>query len=256
MELGLKDKVALVTGTASQAGIGKAVALSLAKEGCHIISCDLDLTGAQKTADEVKALKRKAAAYKVDITSRNQINAMVKDVLKQFSRIDILANIAGGSLFTGPLVSAKMELLDKEISINLTGAINCTQAVLSGMIENKFGKIILISSDAAFYGIPGGSGYTSAKAGIMGFTRSIAREAGPSGITVNNICPGLVVSTNFYGGEGAPMLPPDVRKGADNLLGKMITSQDIANMVVFIASDAASSVTGQCIVVDAGQVMD
>ena len=255
MELGLKDKIALVTGTGSQAGIGKAVALTLAKEGCHIISCDVDLAGAEKTAVEVRALKRKASAFKVDITDRNQINEVIKESLKQFLRIDILANIAGASFFTGPLVDAKMEAIDKEIALNLTGAINCTKAVLPGMIKNKYGKIILISSDAAFFGVPGGSGYSAAKAGIQAFTRSIAREAGPFGININNICPGLVI-TNFYGGEGAPMLPPDVRQSGGNPLGKMTTPQDIANMLAFLASDVAASITGQCYVVDGGQVMD
>jgi NAD(P)-dependent dehydrogenase (short-subunit alcohol dehydrogenase family) len=255
MELGLKDKVALLTGTGSQAGIGKAVALTLAKEGCHIISCDIDVAGAEKTAAEVRALKRKSVALKIDITDSNNVNDVVKEALKQFSRIDILANIAGASFFTGPLVEAKMEAIEKEINLNLLGAINCTKAVLPGMIKNKYGKIILISSDAAFFGIPGGSGYSAAKAGVMAFTRSIAREAGPFGININNICPGLVI-TNFYGGEGAPMLPPDIRQGGANPLGKLTVPQDIANMLAFLASDVAGSITGQCYVVDSGQVMD
>jgi NAD(P)-dependent dehydrogenase (short-subunit alcohol dehydrogenase family) len=255
MDLGLKDKVALVTGTGSQAGIAKAVALTLAKEGCHIVSCDLDLAGAEKTASEVRALKRKALALKLDITDRNQVNEVIKEALKQFSKIDILANIAGASFFTGPLVEAKMEAIEREINLNLVGAINCTKAVLPGMIQNKYGKIVLISSDAAFVGIPGGSGYSAAKAGVMAFTRSIAREAGPFGININNICPGLVI-TNFYGGEGSPMLPPDIRQGGANPIGKMTVPQDIANILAFLVSDVAGSITGQCYVVDGGQVMD
>jgi NAD(P)-dependent dehydrogenase (short-subunit alcohol dehydrogenase family) len=255
MELGLKGKIALVTGTASQVGIGKAVALTLAKEGCQIISCDIDIAGAEKTAAEVRALKQKAVAFKVDVTDRNQVNEMVQKGLKEFGRIDILAGIAGGSAFSGPLVEAKLEAIDKEINLNLIGAINCTKAVLPVMIEHKYGKIILISSDAAFFGVPGGSGYSAAKAGVMAFTRSIAREVGLSGINVNNISPGLVI-TNFYGGEGAPMLPPQLRKSAENPLGKMTTTQDIANMLVFLASDVSGNITGQCFVVDGGQIMD
>jgi len=255
LELGLKDKIALVTGTGSQVGIGKAVALTLAREGCHVISCDLDLSGAEKTAAEVRALKRKSVAFKVDITDRNQVNKIIEEALKQFSKIDILANIAGASFFTGPLIEAKLEAIDKEIGLNLTGAINTVKAVLPVMTKNKYGKIILISSDAAFFGIPGGSGYSAAKGGIMAFTRSIAREVGPFGININNICPGLVI-TNFYGGEGAPMLPPDVRAAGGNPLGKMVVPQDIANMLAFLVSDVAGSITGQCYVVDGGQVMD
>jgi 3-oxoacyl-[acyl-carrier protein] reductase len=255
MELGLKDKIAFVTGTGSQIGIGKAVALTLAKEGCHIVSCDIDLAGAEKSAAEVRALKRQAVSFKLDITNRNQIDEIIKETLKQFSRIDILANIAGASSFTGPLADAKMESIDKEINLNLTGAINCTKAVIPNMIKNKYGKIILISSDAAFFGIPGGCGYSSAKAGVMAFTRSIAREVGPFGININNICPGLII-TNFYGGESTPMLPPDVRQAGSNPLGKMIVPQDVANMLAFLASDVAAGITGQCYVVDGGQVMD
>jgi 3-oxoacyl-[acyl-carrier protein] reductase len=255
MELGLKGKIALVTGTASQVGIGKAAALTLAKEGCQIISCDIDTAGAEKTAAEVRALKQKTVAFRLDITDRNQVNEIVQKALKEFGRIDILAGIAGGSSFSGPLVEAKLEALDKEINLNLMGAINCTKAVLPGMIKHKYGKIILISSDAAFFGIPGGSGYSAAKAGVMAFTRSIAREAGPFGINVNNICPGLVL-TNFYGGEGAPMLPPELKKSAENPLGRMTTTQDIANMLAVLASDVSGAVTGQCIVVDGGQIMD
>ena len=256
MELGLKDKIAIVTGTGSQSGIGKSVALTLAREGCHIASCDIDLAGAEKTAAEIRALKRKAVAFKLDITDKDQVNKVFEEVLRTFSRIDILAHIAGGTAFTGPLVDAKIELIEKEIKLNLMGAIACTKAVLPSMMKNKYGKIILISSDAAFVGLPGGSGYSSAKAGVMSFTRSIAREAGPFGINVNNICPGLVISTNFYGGEGAPMLPPEIRKGGDNPLGKNIMPQDIANMLAFLVSDVAGGITGQCYIVDGGQVMD
>jgi NAD(P)-dependent dehydrogenase (short-subunit alcohol dehydrogenase family) len=254
MELGLKGKVALITGTASQIGMGKVIALTLAREGCDIISCDIDIAGAEKTAAEVRALNRKAIVLKVDVINRDQVNEMVQSALKIFGKIDILAGVAGGAAFSGPLASAKLEAIDKEVNLNLMGAIHCTKAVLPGMIEKKYGKIILISSNAGIIGVPGGSGYSAAKAGVIGFTRSIAREAGPSGININNIAPGLVM-TNFYGGEGAPMLPPELRKSADNPLGKITTTQDIANMVAFLASDVSGSITGQCIVIDGGQTM-
>ncbi len=254
MDLGLKDKVALVTGTASQVGMGKAIALTLAREGCDIISCDIDLEGAEKTANEVRALGRKAKAFKLDVTNRDQVNEIVQSALKVFGKIDILAGVAGGAAFSGPLISANPELIDKEINLNLRGAIHCTKAVLPNMMEHKYGKIILISSNAGLVGIPGGSGYSAAKAGVMGFTRAIAREAGPSGIYINNIAPGLVM-TNFYGGEGAPMLPPELRQSAENPLKRMTTTQDIANMVAFLASDVSAAITGQCIVMDGGQTM-
>jgi 3-oxoacyl-[acyl-carrier protein] reductase len=254
MEFGLKGKVALVTGTASPAGMGKAIALTLAKEGCTIISCDIDLAGAEKTAAEVRALKGQALVFQMDITNRNQVNEVVKKSLEKLGKIDILAGVAGGSAFAGPLAEAKIEAIDKEIDLNLFGAINCVKAVVPGMIEKKYGKIILISSVAGLIGPFGATGYSAAKAGVMGFTRALAHEVGPAGINVNNIAPGLVM-TNFYGGPGAPLLPGFVRD-TPNTIGKMTTVQDIANVVAFLASDVSANITGQLFVVDGGMVMD
>jgi NAD(P)-dependent dehydrogenase (short-subunit alcohol dehydrogenase family) len=255
VEFGLKDKVALITGTGSQVGMGKAVALTLAKEGCHIISSDIDLAGAEKTAEEVRALKRQAVAFRVDISDRDQINKMVKEALKIFGKIDIFVGVAGASAFSGPLADAKQEALDKDVNLNLMGTINCTKAVLPSMMEHKYGKIVLLSSLAGLLGAPGATAYSAAKAGIMGFTRALAREAGLSGINVNNIAPGVVM-TNFYGGEGAPLLPPQLRNTADNCTGKAVTTQDIANMVAFLVSDVSLNITGQCLVIDGGIVMN
>jgi 3-oxoacyl-[acyl-carrier protein] reductase len=254
MDYGLKNKVALVTGTGSQVGIGKAAALTLAKEGCNIISCDIDLAGAEKTAAEIRALKVQAVAFQLDITNRNQVNEVVKKAEEKFGKIDILAGIAGGSAFAGPLVEAKMEAVEKEVNLNLWGPLNCVKAVLPGMMARKYGKIILISSVAPLIGPPGASGYAAAKGGVMALTRTVAHEAGSAGININNIAPGLVM-TNFYGGEGAPLLP-DFVKNAPTTIGKMTTAQDIANVVAFLASDLSANITGQLFVVDGGMVMD
>jgi 3-oxoacyl-[acyl-carrier protein] reductase len=254
MDYGLKNKVALVTGTGSQIGMGKASALTLAKEGCNIISCDIDLAGAEKTAAEVRALKVQAAAFQMDITNRNQVNEVVKKAEQKFGKIDILAGIAGGSAFAGPLAEAKMEAVEKEVNLNLWGPLNCVKAVLPGMIARKYGKIILISSVAPLIGPPGASGYAAAKGGVMALTRTVAHEAGSAGININNIAPGLVM-TNFYGGEGAPLLP-DFVKNTPNTIGKMTTAQDIANVVAFLASDLSANITGQLFVVDGGMVLD
>jgi NAD(P)-dependent dehydrogenase (short-subunit alcohol dehydrogenase family) len=254
MEFGLKGKVALITGTASQVGMGKAVALTLAKEGCDIISCDIDAAGAEKTAAEVRKLDRQALVFQMDITNRTQVNEVVKKSLEKFGKIDIFAGIAGGSAFAGPLAEAKAEAIDKEITLNLFGTINCTKAVVPSMIERKYGKIILISSVAGLIGPFGATGYSAAKAGIMGFTRALAHEVGAAGINVNNIAPGLVM-TNFYGGPGAPLLPQFVRESTTTI-GKMTTVQDIANVVAFLASDVSANITGQLFVVDGGMVMD
>jgi len=257
MDLELKDKIALVTGVGSQVGIGKAIALALAKEGCDIIATDIDLEGAQKTGDEIKALGRKALVIKADVTENNEVKEMVQAGLKEFGKIDILVNNAGGTTFSGPLAEAKQGDIDKEINLNLMGVIYCTKAVLPAMIARKSGKVVNMSALAGRSGVPGGSGYTAAKAAIIGFTRAIAMEAGPLGINVNAIAPGMVM-TNFYGGEGAPMLPPQMRQSIENPTAptrRMTTTQDIANAVLFLVSDMSRNITGQTISVDGGQMM-
>lgn len=258
MDLGLKDKVALITGVGSQAGIGKAIALTLAGEGCDIIASDIDIEGAKKTASEIQAIGRQVVAVKTDVTKIDEINKMVKAGLDEFGKIDILVNNAGGTNFTGPLAEANMEDIEKEIKLNLMSVFYCAKAVLPHMIKRKSGKIVNISSIAARQGVPGGSGYCSAKTGVLGLTRSLAMEAGPMGINVNAIAPGLVL-TNFYGGEGAPMLAalPTEMKDPEKLtpLGKEIKTQDIANTVLFLVTDLSDKITGQLISVDCGQTM-
>ena len=254
----LKDKVALVTGVGSQVGMGKAIALTLAKEGCDIIASDIDIEGAEKTVSEIRALGQKALAIKTDITSFNEVNEMVKAGLDEFGKIDILVNNAGGTRFAGFLAEAKLEDIEHEIKLNLMGAIYCSKAVIPHMIEKKSGKIVNIASSAARMGVPGGSGYCSAKTGMLGLTRTLAMELGRMGINVNGISPGFVL-TNFYGGEGAPMLanlPPEMKNPEERTpLGKKILPQDIANAVLFLVTDLAEKITGQVIMVDSGEVM-
>jgi NAD(P)-dependent dehydrogenase (short-subunit alcohol dehydrogenase family) len=255
MDYGMKGKVALITGTASQIGMGKVIALTLAKEGCDIVATDIDLAGAEKTGAEVKALGRKCLVLKVDVTKRVEVANMVKTALKEFGKIDILVNNAGGTSFSGPLAVAKDEDLEKEINLNLYGVMNCTKAVLPGMIENKSGKIVNISSTAGRYGVPGGSGYSAAKDAVIGLTKAVAKEVGPSNINVNAIAPGQVL-TNFYGGEGFPMMPPPMRERAKLVaMRRLTTTQDIANLVAFLASDVSCNIQGQTTVIDGGNFM-
>jgi 3-oxoacyl-[acyl-carrier protein] reductase len=250
MDLGLKNKVALVTGAGSQKGFGKGIALTLAKEGCNIVAADIDLAGAQQTMAEIQALGRQAMAIKVDITKSNEVKAMMKEALAKFGRIDIIVNNAGG--MSGPkLFSEKTEeeyLLD--ISLNLIGTVNCTKAVVNSMLANKYGKIINIASIGAKKGVAHAATYNAAKAGIVGFSHSIAVELGPSGINVNCIAPGLGL-TNF--GGGAP--PPDLLKAALERVPtrRTTTPQDVANAVAFLASDVSSDIVGQVLGVDGGE---
>lgn len=256
MDLGLKDKVALVTGVGSQVGMGKAIALTLAKEGCHIIASDVDNEGAEKTAKEIRALGRRALVVKTDITKSDDVNGMVDAGLKEFGKIDILVNNAGGTRFAGFLIDAKLEDIEHEIRLNLLGTLYCSKAVLPHMIKNRSGKIVNIASTAAKMGVPGGSGYCSAKTGLLGLTRTLAIEAGRMGINVNAVAPGFVL-TNFYGGEGAPMLavlPPEMQNPENRTaLGKKIVPQDIANAVLFLVTELSDKITGQLIIVDSGE---
>ena len=254
MDYGLKGKVALVTGTASQAGMGKAISVTLANEGCDIISCDLDLAGAQKTADEVKALGRKAAAFKVDVTNDDAVKATVKTALAQFDKIDILVNTAGASAGGGkPFLEQNSDMWQKDISLNLYGTMNMSKAVVPGMVERKYGKIVNFASIAAKQPLLGS--YSAAKAAVISVTAGLANTYGPSNINCNCIAPG-VVGTNFFNA-----IPEERRKqmweGMANRvpMRRIQTVEDIANAVAFLVSDVSKNITGQCIQVDSGLVM-
>jgi NAD(P)-dependent dehydrogenase (short-subunit alcohol dehydrogenase family) len=252
MDLGLKDKVALVTGTGSQMGMGKAIALTLAREGCDIIAADVDLEGAKKTAAEVEALGRRAIAVEADVSNGGQVKEMVKTALAQFGRIDILVNNAGA--ISGP--KTFMELTeadwDNDININYRGVLNCTRAVLDQMISRKSGKIVSISSIGARTGSAIAPVYNGAKAAIIAFTKSLAASVAASGINVNCIAPGLAY-TGF--GGGAP--PPGALERMKEIIPvkRLTETQDIANAVAFLVSDVSSDIVGQTLSVDGGQSM-
>ena len=251
MELGLKDKVALVTGAGSQKGMGRAIAMTLSGEGCDIVAADIDLEGARKTAADIVAAGRKAIAVKVDITSKAEVDAMVKTALEQFGKIDILVNNAGAISATKPFTETNEAEWDRDININYRGIIYCTKAVIDHMIPRKTGKIINISSIGGRMGSAHAAVYNGAKAAVIGFTKSVAAGVAPSGINVNSVAPGLVLS-NF--GDG---LPPGMEERAkEHVPIRRITEvQDIANTVVFLASDVSRNIVGQTIGVDGGACM-
>jgi NAD(P)-dependent dehydrogenase (short-subunit alcohol dehydrogenase family) len=251
MDLGLRGKVALVTGAGSQIGYGKGIAMTLAKEGCDIVAADIDLAGAEQTAAEVRALGRKAMAIKADVASHAEVSDMVKAALAEFGKIDILVNNAGAACPPKPFVETAEADWDKEININLKGTLNCTKAVLDQMIAQKSGKIISIASTVAKTGGAIMTVYGAAKAGVSVFTKGLAAEVAALGVNVNCIAPGP-------GNTGFTSLAPPgfLEKIVETIPAKKFTTpQDIGNAVAFLASDVASDIVGQTLSVDGGMTM-
>jgi NAD(P)-dependent dehydrogenase (short-subunit alcohol dehydrogenase family) len=252
MDLGFKGKTALVTGAGSPVGFGKAIALLLAKEGCDAIAVnDINLEDARKTAEEVKALGCKSIAVKADVTSRADVREMVAKVLAEFGHIDILVNNAGGMYPQGPFLEQEEKNWDKEFNLSIKGPMFCCQAVLPGMMERRYGKIINISSSVVKMAFPGVSTYSMAKSAVILFTRGLALDVIKKGITVNSVAPGWAL-TRF-----SKMPPEELEKRflPHTPVGRGTTPQDIANTVVFLASDISADIVGQVICVDGGSTM-
>ena len=250
MDLGLKGKIALVTGAGSQKGFGKGIAAVLAAEGCKVIAADLDIEGANKTADEINAQGNFAVALRIDITNSSEVDSAIGKMLKRFGRIDILVNNAGA---IGPIkhfADKSEEEWDWDINLNLKGAMRCTRAVVKGMIERKSGKIINISSIGVTKALPNTSVYDAAKAGIVSWTQVLGVELAPFGINVNAVAPGMGL-TGFAGGVPPETVIKDMKARIPNR--RTTTPQDIGNMVAFLASDVSSDVVAQNIGVDGGE---
>ncbi len=236
MDLKLKDKVALVTGTGSQIGYGKGIALTLAQEGCDIISADIDFEGAVQTAKEVEAAGRKALAAKVDVRNRDEVDDMVSKALEKFGKIDILINNAGVSSQWKPFVEMTRADWDYDVQVNFYGQMNVAHAVLPHMISRKCGRIINTSGGQ---GIPGISMYGAAKGAIVQWTRALAREVAPLGIIVSVYSPGL----------GATGLTVNDPREMENLaktmpMGRLCTPQDVGPFVAFMASELSNYFVG------------
>ena len=251
MDLKLKGKIALVTGTGSQVGFGKGIAVKLAEEGCDVICADVDLPGAEKTAEAVKALGGKTIALKVDITDRANVDDTVKTALEEFDHIDILVNCAGRASGINPFTETTQDMWDIDININFRGTMNVTQALLPHMLERGYGKIVNFSTHAAHQptGLAGAAVYVGAKSGTVMFSKTLAGEVGHRGININIIAPGPG-ATNFHKVSGGD---PHMAELVDNLAkaGKTTTPEDIANAVAFLVSDVSSKLSGQILEVSA-----
>ena len=245
MDLGLKGKTALVTGAGSRIGFGRAISLTLAQEGCEIIVNDLDPDGAAKTVDEVKTLGVKATAITADITKNATVKEMVGKALGEFGKIDILVNNAGGCTPPKPFMEMTEDEWEFDINVNLKGMLYCTRAVLPGMIERKYGKVISLISGAGLNGGAMTAIYSAAKGGIYSFSMALAKEMAPHGININCVSPGPAI-TGFA--KNAP--PGMLEEFAKSIpLGRLTEPQDVANTVTFLASDISADIVGQALIV-------
>ncbi|MFC1990444.1 SDR family NAD(P)-dependent oxidoreductase [Chloroflexota bacterium] len=250
----LRDKVAIVTGAGR--GIGKGIAVILAGAGADVVAVARTQGEIQKTADEVRAQGRKALAVKADVTDSKQVQGMVEETLKQFGKIDILINNAGGS--SGARISPlemPEEVWDKCVDLNLKAAFLCTKAVSKVMIDQgRGGRIINLSSVAASRGQMLSVAYSAAKAGIINFTLSMSNYLAPHKIRVNCISPGSVVSEGTRHPSGSYISDERARERAIPLT-RIGQPEDIALAAIFFASDAADWVTGVTIEVRGGEYL-
>ena len=244
-----EGKTAIVTG--GSRGIGRAIVEVLASRGADVAIADIQFDLAQATAQEVaEATGQRVIPVQVNVADLEQAKAMVKTVLDAFGKVDILVNNAGITR-DDLLMRMKEQDWDDVININLKGAWNCSKAVIRSMMKKRYGKIVNISSVSGQAGQAGQTNYSASKAGLIGFTKALAREVAARGINVNAVAPGFIptVLTND--------LPEELKETiiAATPMGRMGTPEEIAHAVAFLASDDASYITGQILGVDGGMVM-
>jgi 3-oxoacyl-[acyl-carrier protein] reductase len=246
-EISLKGRTAVVTGAAR--GIGKVTALTLAEAGANVAILDV-LDEVKATAEEVAALGVKAEGYHADVTDSDQITSLMKQINADFGSVDILVNNAGITRDT-LLMRMKDEDWDLVLKINLRGAFACTRAATRYMMKQKYGRIINIASVVGVIGNAGQCNYSASKAGMIGLTKSAARELGPRNITVNAVAPGYVKTLM------TDKLPDEAKEALMNMipLKRLSEPQDIADSVLFLASESAGYITGHVLQVDGGMGM-
>jgi 2-hydroxycyclohexanecarboxyl-CoA dehydrogenase len=244
---GLQGKVVLVTGAGR--GMGKAIAERLTEEGARVAVTDIDEKSALDTAAELDS----AAGFRLDITDAAEVATTVAETVAALGPIDALVNNAGWDQLS-PFLDTDEDLWDRIIDINLRGPIRMTKAVLPGMVERQSGRIVNISSDAGRVGSTGEAVYSACKAGIIGFSKTVAREVARSGITVNAICPGPTATPLLESMVGEhEKLIESLKRSIP--LGRLGLPEDIAGAVAFMVSDDAGFITGQTLSVSGGLTM-
>ena len=242
----LENKIALVTGAGR--GIGRAIAIAFAEEGAEVI---INYNGSEERAKEVKQTieenSGKASIYKCNVSDFEACETMIREIVKEHGHLDILVNNAGITK-DGLIMKMKEEDFDRVLNVNLKGTFNTIRHSARQMLKQRSGKIINISSVSGILGNVGQANYAASKAGVIGLTKTMARELGSRGITVNAIAPGFVDT------EMTEVLSEEIRENACKqiILGRFGKPEDIANAAVFLASDKADYITGQVISVDGG----
>jgi 3-oxoacyl-[acyl-carrier protein] reductase len=262
MDLQLRDKVALITGPAK--GMGRAVTLAFAREGTKLVLAGRDTAAIEPVADEARALGVEAIVVPCDLTVGAQTEALAARALESFGRVDVLVNVAGGS---GPIGKTGWETTTEEfdeiVRLNMTGCFNTMRAVLPGMIARKSGKVVNVGGTFGMRGRAGRLAYSASKWGLRGITKSFALEAGPHGINVNCVAPGMVdgprfrekVCANMAEKLGITLEEAMTRHAEDYALRRVTTDADVANACLFMASDVSRQITGVDLPVDGGWAM-
>lgn len=249
VSIDLSGKVALVTGAGR--GIGRATALKLGAAGARVaVNYNASEGPAQEVVDQITSAGGEARAIKADVSKSDEIDTMVNALVKEWGRVDILVNNAGITR-DNLMMRMSQDEWDAVMDTNLRSAYFCTRAVLRPMMRNRWGRVISLSSVVGLTGNTGQANYAAAKAGIIGFTKSIAKEVGSRGITANAIAPGFIET------DITAVLPEELKQGMIKAIPAERPGQpeDVANAIVFLASDLASYITGQVLNVDGGMVM-
>lgn len=243
-----KGQVGLVTG--GTRGIGKAIAESLAEKGVNVIVAGRNLEAAEGVAASLAVQGVRALGVRIDVSNSGEVTKAFDEILEKFGRIDILINNAGITK-DGLLMRMKEEAWDSVMDTNLKGVFLCTREAIKYMTRQRYGRIVNITSVAAFMGNPGQANYSAAKAGMMGFTKTVAREYAGRGITVNAVAPGFIETAM------TDVLPENIKEEMKRIipLGRFGTVDDIANAVAFLASPDSGYITGQVIHVNGGMYM-
>lgn len=244
----LEEKVCIITGGAS--GIGQSTAFKFAAEGAKVVVCDINTTAIEETVLAIGQKGGRAIGYRVDVTNKEEVEAMVKTALDTWGKIDVLVNNAG-IIQDGQLHKMTEEQFDRVININLKGTYLCAKAVVDTMIAQKSGVILNASSVVGIYGNFGQTNYAATKFGVIGMMKSWAKELGRKGIRTAAVCPGFIATSIL-----APMPDKVIKAMEDKVpLGRLGKPEEIANVYAFLASDEASYINGAVIEVSGGVVI-